>query len=84
MNYIMNYGNKTNLLQGSENFTQKCVIVIKIIVIKIYFKIFKIQFNSTNCKHFPLHICTIYTFISYVYESFQMHIHYTVYFYNFN
>ena len=33
MNYIMNYGNKINLLQGSENFTQKCIIVIEIIVI---------------------------------------------------
>ena len=29
MNYIMNYGNKTNLLQGSENFTQECVIALK-------------------------------------------------------
>ena len=29
----MIYGNKTNLLQGSENFTQKCVMVIEIIVI---------------------------------------------------
>ena len=29
----MNYGNKTNLLQGSENFTQKYVMVIEIIVI---------------------------------------------------
>ena len=33
MNYIMNYGNKTNFLQSSEIFTQKCIIVIKIIVI---------------------------------------------------
>ena len=32
MNYIMN-GNKTNLLQGSEIFTQKCVMVIEIIEI---------------------------------------------------
>ena len=40
MNYIMNYGSKTNLLQGSEIFTQKCVIVIEIIV--IYLKFFKI------------------------------------------
>ena len=29
----MSYGNKTNLLQGSENYTQKCVIVIEIIEI---------------------------------------------------
>ena len=29
----MSYGNKTNLLQGSETYTQKCVIVIKIIEI---------------------------------------------------
>ena len=29
----MNYGNKTNLLQGSETYTQKCVIVVKIIEI---------------------------------------------------
>ena len=28
----MNYGNKTNLLQGSEIYTQKCVMVIEIIV----------------------------------------------------
>ena len=28
----MNYDNKTNLLQGSEIFTQKCVMVIEIIV----------------------------------------------------
>ena len=33
MNYIMNYCNKTNLLQGSEIFIQKCVKVIEIIVI---------------------------------------------------
>ena len=33
MNCIITYGNKTNLLQGSEIFTQKCVIVIEIIVI---------------------------------------------------
>ena len=33
MNYIMNNGNKTNLLQGGEMFNQKCVMVIKIIVI---------------------------------------------------
>ena len=33
MNYIMNYGNKTNLLQGSEIFTQKYLIVNEIIVI---------------------------------------------------
>ena len=33
MNYIMIYGNKTNLLQGSENCNQKCVVVIEIIVI---------------------------------------------------
>ena len=33
MNDVMNYGNKTNLLQGSEIFTQKCVIVIEIFVI---------------------------------------------------
>ena len=29
----MFYVNKNNLLQGSENFTQKCVMVIEIIVI---------------------------------------------------
>ena len=29
----MNYGNKTNLLQGSGIFTQKHVMIIKIIVI---------------------------------------------------
>ena len=33
MNSIMNYGNKTNLLQGSENFIHKCVMVIEIIEI---------------------------------------------------
>ena len=81
----MNCGKKTNLLQGSEIYTQKCVIVIEIIEIEIYFKIFlkfvKNQFNLYNCKHFPLHI---YTYIPYVYICFQMHIHYPVYFPNFN
>ena len=33
MKSIMSYGNKTNLLQGSENFNQKCVMVIEIIKI---------------------------------------------------
>ena len=33
MIYIINYGNKTNLIQGSEIFTQKCVMIIEIIVI---------------------------------------------------
>ena len=33
MNSIMNYGNKTNLLQGSDIFTQKCVMVIEIVEI---------------------------------------------------
>ena len=33
MNSIMNYGNKKNLLQGSETYTQKCVMVIEIIEI---------------------------------------------------
>ena len=33
MNYSMNYDNKKNLLQGSEIFTKKCVIVLEIIVI---------------------------------------------------
>ena len=33
MNYIMNYSNKTNLLQGSEILPKKCLMVIKIIVI---------------------------------------------------
>ena len=33
MNSIMNYGKKTNLLQGSEIFTQNCVMVIEIIEI---------------------------------------------------
>ena len=42
MNSIMKYGNKTNLLQGSEIFTQKCVMFIEIIEIEIYFKNFKI------------------------------------------
>ena len=47
MNYIMNYDNKTNLLQGCEIFSQKCVIVIEIIEIEIYFKIFKILLKSS-------------------------------------
>ena len=33
MNSIMSYGNKTILLQGSEIYIQKCVLVIKIIEI---------------------------------------------------
>ena len=38
MNSIMNYGiKKTNLLQGSEIFTQEFVMVIEI---EIYFKFF--------------------------------------------
>ena len=40
MNYIMNYGKKTNFLQDSEIFIQKCVMVIEIIEIEIYFKSF--------------------------------------------
>ena len=31
MNFILSYGNKTDLLQGSENYTEKCVLVIEII-----------------------------------------------------
>ena len=41
MNYIMNYGKKTNLLQGCALFTQKCVMVIELIVFKFILKIFK-------------------------------------------
>ena len=33
MNSIMNYGDNTNLLQGSEIYIQKCVLVIEIIEI---------------------------------------------------
>ena len=40
MNSIMNYGNKTNLLQGSEFFFQKCIMVIELIENEIYFKFF--------------------------------------------
>ena len=40
VNFIMSHGNKTNLLQGSENYTQKCITVIEIIEILNYFKNF--------------------------------------------
>ena len=33
MNSIMNYGNKTNLLQGGKIYIQKCVLVIELIEI---------------------------------------------------
>ena len=33
MTSIMNYGNKTNLLQGSGIYIQKCVLVIELIEI---------------------------------------------------
>ena len=33
MNSTITYGNKTNLLQGSEIYIQKCVMVIEIIEI---------------------------------------------------
>ena len=56
------------------------VLVIVIIILNFV----KIQFNSIVNIFLYIYIYTIYTYISYVYESFQMHIHYTVYFYNFN
>ena len=28
----------------------------------------KIQFNSDNCKHFPLHICTIYHMYMHIFK----------------
>ena len=35
----MSYNVKTDLLQGSKNYTQKCVLVFEIIEIYISFKI---------------------------------------------
>ena len=65
----------------------KCILIIEIIEIEIFLRnileFVKNQFNLYNCKHFPLYICTLYTYIANVYVCFQMHIHYPVYFHNF-
>ena len=84
MNSIISYSATTKLLQGSETCTHKCVIFVEIIEIEIYFKFVKNQLNLYNCKHFPLHMYTLYAYIAYVYVCFQMHIHYLVYFPNLN
>ena len=66
---------RVNFLVSFNSDDQRNTDVATTADVTTFLNFVKIQLNFNNCKHFPLHIYTLYTYISSVYERFQMHIH---------